>query len=82
MTVPTNHNRESAFLRIWQIVGNAKAKPPIPPLIPVGKSSWWQMVREGRAPAPIKLGKRTTAWRACDIDRFIQTFNATKTGGE
>lgn len=35
--------------------------------IPVSKSTWWQGVKDGRYPQPIKLGPRTTAWRAEDI---------------
>jgi prophage regulatory protein len=77
----TRNNQPTAtFLRIWQIIGNPKANPPIPPLIPIGKSSWWQKVRTGEAPAPIKLGKRVTVWRSADIDAFIQTLN--QTGGK
>ncbi len=41
-------------------------------LFPVGKSSWWQGVREGRYPKPVKLGPRTTAWRASDIRMLLE----------
>lgn len=66
----------TAFLRIAQIIGNPDAHPPIPALLPIGRSTWWQWVREGKAPKPVKLGKRTTAWRAADIDALIETLNA------
>lgn len=42
-------------------------------VIPVGKSTWWQGVREGRFPQPVKLGPRTTAWRVEDIRQFIES---------
>lgn len=35
--------------------------------IPVSRSSWWAGVRDGRYPASIKLGPRTTCWRAQEI---------------
>lgn len=35
--------------------------------IPVSRSSWWSGVREGRFPKPVKLGPRTTCWRAEEI---------------
>lgn len=35
--------------------------------IPVSRSAFWLAVKEGRFPAPIKLGPRTTCWRAEDI---------------
>lgn len=77
--VPQN---STAFLRIVQIIGNPDAEPPIPALIPIGKSTWWQWVRDGKAPAPVKLGPRTTAWKSADISALIDSLNATKTGGQ
>ena len=62
----------TGFLRLAQIIGNAKADPPILPLIPVCKSSWWQGVRDGRYPQSIKLGPRTTVWRVQDIRALIE----------
>ena len=66
----------SGFVRLPQIVGNPKAKPPVPPLIPVGRSTWWKWVRDGKAPAPIKLGPRTTAWRAEEILAFVERLRS------
>lgn len=61
---------EHALLRLPQIIGDRSRG--IPPLIPVGRSTWWQWVSEGKAPAPIKLGPRTTCWRASDVLAFIK----------
>jgi prophage regulatory protein len=66
-----NQLPETGFLRLSQIIGNPKANPPIPPIIPVKKSCWWQMVRDGRAPKPVKLGPRVTAWKVEDIRALI-----------
>ena len=63
---------ESGFLRLRQIIGNAKAKPPIPAIIPVSKSTWWAGVKTGRYPRPVKISERSTAWRAEDIRAFIE----------
>lgn len=62
---------ETGYLRLSQIIGNPKTHPPTPPIIPVGKSSWWAWVKSGKAPAPIKISKRTTVWRVEDIRNFI-----------
>lgn len=63
---------ETGFLRLPQIIGNAKVVPPIPPLIPVSKSTWWQGVKAGRYPQPVRtLGARITVWRVEDIRRLI-----------
>ncbi len=45
--------------------------PTILSVIPISKSTWWNWVKAGRAPKPIKLGPRTTAWRAEDIRSLI-----------
>ena len=66
-----NQVPETGFLRLSQIIGNPKANPPIPPIIPVSKSSWWAGCKSGRYPKPVKLGDRTTAWRVSDILALI-----------
>ena len=62
---------EAGFLRLPQIIGNPKAQPPIPASIPVKKSCWWDGVKSGRFPKPVKLGPRVTAWRVEDIRALI-----------
>jgi predicted DNA-binding transcriptional regulator AlpA len=65
---------ETGFLRINQIIGNPKAEPPIPAVIPVSKSTWWEGVKSGRYPQPVKsLGLRITAWRVEDIRALIKS---------
>ncbi|MCB1893539.1 MAG: AlpA family phage regulatory protein [Rhodocyclaceae bacterium] len=64
------------FLRLVQILGNPNAEPPIPPIVPVAKSTWWAGVKSGRFPKPVKLGPRTTAWRAEDIRTLLDSFQA------
>jgi predicted DNA-binding transcriptional regulator AlpA len=39
--------------------------------VPIGRSTWWQWVRDGKAPQSVKLGARTTAWRAEEIHKLI-----------
>jgi predicted DNA-binding transcriptional regulator AlpA len=63
---------ETGFLRLYQIIGNPVADPPIPAVIPIGRSTWWLGVREGRYPKPFKLGPRITAWRVEDIRALIE----------
>jgi predicted DNA-binding transcriptional regulator AlpA len=51
----------SGYLRINQVLQ----------LIPVGKSTFWHWVKTGKAPAPVKLSERVTAWKSEDIYNFI-----------
>jgi prophage regulatory protein len=53
------------FVRLPQIIA------PIGP-IPIGRSTWWAGVRNGRFPAPVKIGPKTTAWRVEDIRALIE----------
>lgn len=62
---------QTGFLRLAQILGNPRARPAIPAVIPISKSSWWAGIKSGRYPAPVKLGPKTTAWRVEDIRALI-----------
>lgn len=63
----TNELPETGFLRL----------PEVLKLIPVGKSTWWVGVKDGRFPAPVYLGPRITAWRVEDIKAFIDSQGPT-----
>lgn len=42
---------------------------------PVGRSTWWAGVKSGKFPQPVKLGPKTTAWRAEDIRALIENVH-------
>ena len=65
----------TGYLRLPQIIGNSKAKPPIPAVIPVCSSSWWNGIKKGIYPAPVKLSKNVTAWKVEDIRELIERIN-------
>ncbi len=58
------------LLRLPQIIGNKKRG--IPPLIPVSRSTWFDGVKDGRFPKPVKLSARVSAWRADEINALIE----------
>ena len=76
-----NYLPETGYLRLRQIIGDPKADPPIPPLIPVSRSTWWAGVASGRFPKPRKLGPKTTVWRVEDIRSLISNVEAQKERG-
>ena len=49
--------------------------PLVLALIPVGKTSWYNGVKSGKYPQPVKLGERTVAWKVEDIRALIDSFN-------
>ena len=59
------------FLRLKHIIGDYKAIPPIQPIIPVAKSTWWDGVKKGKYPKPYKIGKNITVWRSDEIQALV-----------
>jgi prophage regulatory protein len=70
-----HHLPETGFLRLRQIIGapETENRPPIPAVFPVCKSTWWEGVRSGRFPKPVKLGPKISAWRVEDIRKLIES---------
>ncbi len=67
---------EDRLLRLSQIIGDKKADPPIPAIIPVSRSTWLAGVKSGRYPQPVRtLGPRITAWRLGDIISLLEGSN-------
>lgn len=60
---PTNHQESKRLIRLNQVLE----------IVPVSRSTIWQWAKDGRFPAPIKIGERTTAWRYCDVVAFIES---------
>ncbi len=56
---------ETGFLRLPQVLS----------VIPLGKTCWWEGVRSGRFPKPVKLSTRCSAWRAEDIRQLIKDLS-------
>lgn len=58
-----NSNPTIGFLRLSQIV---------PDIVPIARSTWWKWCASGKAPAPIRLGPRTTVWRREEVLAFVE----------
>jgi len=69
MDTQMTHLPETGYLRLAQIIGDRKRG--IPGIFPVGNSTWWAGIKEGRYPAGVKLGARATGWRVEDIRKLI-----------
>lgn len=39
--------------------------------VPVSKTTWWNWVRDGYAPKPLRIGENVTCWTESSIDDFI-----------
>jgi len=58
-----------------QSVNGLLRLPQVLVLIPISRSGWWQGVKDGRYPQPVKLGPRVTVWKANDIRKFIDAMS-------
>ena len=63
---------QTGFLRLPQILK----------IIPVCPATWWAGCKTGRFPKPVKLGPRTTAWKAEDIAALIDELGSQTTDQE
>ena len=54
--------------------------PEILKILPIGRSTWWAKVKSGEYPQPVKLGPRTTAWRAKDIADLVTKISQIREG--
>lgn len=61
-----NYLPETGFIRL----------PVVLTVIPVSKSGFYQGIREGKYPPPVKMGSRTSFWRVSDIRRVIEAPQA------
>lgn len=55
------------FVRLDNFLGNGKA-------LPISRSTWYALVRTGKAPKPIALGPRTAVYPVETIREFIASF--------
>lgn len=66
---------QSRFLRLHHIIGCRKRG--ISSIVPVSASVWWRLVRENKAPQPVKIGK-TTNWYEDEVYEFMNSFRASR----
>ncbi len=46
--------------------------PDVLQLYPVSRASWYNGIKLGKYPPPIKIGPRSSAWRLSDINKLIE----------
>ena len=57
----------TGFLRLSQILKN---------YLPISRTSWFEGVKAGRFPKPVKLGPRISGYRAEDVADLIKRLGA------
>ncbi len=64
------------YLRLSQIIGDKEEN--VPAIIPIGRTTWLEGVKSGDYPKPVRLSKRTVAWRVDDILDLLDSLQATE----
>jgi prophage regulatory protein len=50
--------------------------PEVLAMFPISRSGWYEGVRTGRYPTPVKLGARAVAWRREDLQALLASLEA------
>jgi predicted DNA-binding transcriptional regulator AlpA len=45
--------------------------PEVLAIFPISRSTWYQGIKDGRYPLPVKIGPRASAWRVSEIEKLI-----------
>ena len=61
-TVPLDHEGYVSLPQVLHVLG-------------IGKTTFWEGIKTGRFPIPIKLGPRTAVWRVDDIHGLIASIS-------
>jgi predicted DNA-binding transcriptional regulator AlpA len=64
MNTATETTSPDRFLRLKDVLQ----------VVPLGRSTVWKMVAEGKFPQPVKLTPRTTAWRESEVLRWMDSL--------
>jgi predicted DNA-binding transcriptional regulator AlpA len=68
------------LLRLKQILGDPRAKPPIEGIVPVSRATWYRCVQNGFFPKSISISPRCVAWKASDIEKLLKSWEKHPTG--
>ena len=49
--------------------------PEVLAIIPVSRATWYDGIKKGRLPAPVKLGPRVSLWRRSEIELLIASLS-------
>ncbi len=49
--------------------------PTVLQVLGIGRTSFWNGIKDGRYPRPVKLGARTAVWRVEDIRALIASLS-------
>lgn len=60
------------YVRLWEVLR----------VVPVGKTCWYQGIKDGIYPRPVKISQRCVAWKAEDIQVLIKEIERQQADNE
>lgn len=66
---------EPVLLRLYQVIGSRERR--IESIMPISASVWWKLVREKKAPQPVKIG-RSTFWYRDEVYTFVESWRKSR----
>ena len=69
MSESSNDLPASGFVRLDTIIGDDERLG----VFPISKTAWYEGIKRGVYPSPVKLGPRASGWRVEDIRALIAT---------
>lgn len=66
---------EEGFIRLRDIINDPKRGTI--GVVPVSRTQWYDGIKRGKYPPPVKLGPRLSVWRVSDIRRLIDSLSST-----
>jgi prophage regulatory protein len=76
----SEHPTKNSWLRLPDIIGDATAKPPIEPLIPVSKSTIYRWVLAGNFPPPSKPSPAIAIWSKQKVMLTLENWEHNQDG--
>jgi prophage regulatory protein len=67
---------EEGYVRISQLLGCRRRG--IVPILPLSRSGLYAWIRDGRWPAPQRLGKKIVAWKSTVVREALEGMGAAK----
>ena len=65
MTIAPNFKKQAVYLiRIDEVLKR----------LPISRASFYAGIKAGQDPQPLRIGKRSVAWREHDIEGLIESF--------
>jgi len=50
--------------------------PDVLAIVPVSYTRWYEGIKSGLYPSPVRIGLRSVAWRAADIKKLVEGFTS------